>query len=470
MNTYRQLPGPPQLPLLGNAHQIRPSRIHEILENWADRYGPLYRIKGGHIPMAILSDAPAIRRILSERPHRFRRLSKLRSVVTGLGVPGLFIAEGDEWVRQRPVFEGALNAVGPAAFAPKIAVGLGRLRDRWEQAATSTDAIDACHDLQLLVADTASQLALGVDAEAFAEGAELPRLLELTAAKLIQRVYAPVPYWRVIRLPSDRAMDDALAKFRHQVYALVHETRRRLKVAPVSSPSCYLEALIARELAGECEEHSDSAIFNHVGGVLMESWNTLPGPMAWTLYYLTRYPALATRVRTEVDAASGATEGISGSIDGERFPFLHAFVVEVLRLKPSSTFTSVEPLEDTVILGHRIPKGTVIVVLHRHPAVQNENFPDGRVFDPARWLPDTVQRHCPRETDAYLPFGVAPRNCPGERHSIRQMHSLLAMFCRGFDSQFAVPEDRIVEKQELLMGPSAMPLHLRRRISSREAT
>ncbi len=470
MNTYQQLPGPPQLPLVGNAHQIRPQRMHQILEHWANRYGPLYRIKAGHIPMAILSDAPTIHQIFSTRPHRFRRLAKFQSIVTDLGVPGLFVAEGDDWVQQRPIFAGALNAVNPSAFNLKMAVSLGRLRDKWEQAATSGEVVDAYRDLQLLVADLASQLALGVDANAFASGAELPHLLDLVTAKLVQRLYVPVPYWRFFRLPSDRTMDNALAKYRHQVYALVHEVRRRLEAAPVSSPSCYLEALITRERVGECDEHSHRAIFNHIGGVLMESWNTLPNAMAWTLYYLTRYPTLATQMRAEVDAALGTTKDMSGYTAVERCPFLCAFVDEVTRLKPSITFSSVEPLEDTVILGHSIPKGTVIMVLHRYPAIQNENFADGGNFDPTRWLPDATHRRCPHETAAFLRFGVAPRNCPGEGHAMQQIRALLALFCRNFDSQFAVPASQIVEQQELTMRPAALPLHLRRRISSPQAT
>ena len=435
--------------------------MHEILENWADRYGPFYRIKAGHIPMAILSDAPTIRQIFSERPQRFRRLAKFQSIVADIGVPGLFVAESDDWVQQRPIFEGALNAVKPSAFNPKIAVSLDRLRDKWKQAATSGKVVNGCRDLQLLVADIAAQLALGVDADAFASDAELPLLLDLVTAKLVQRLYVPAPYWRVFRLPSDRAMDDALAKFRRQVDSLVHQTRRRLRVAPVSSPSCYLEALIAMEMAGECDEHSDRAIFNHIGGVLMESYNTLPNAMAWALYYLTRYPALATQMRAEVDAVLGTTEDMSGYTGVEQFPFLCAFVDEVTRLKPSITFSGVEPLQDTVILGHIIPKGTEIVVLHRYPAIQNENFADGENFDPTRWLPDATQRRCPHQTAAFLRFGVAPHNCPGEGHAMQQIRAVLAMFCHNFDSQLATPENQIVEKQGLTMSPAALPLHLR---------
>ena len=461
MSTYRQLPGPPQLPLVGNTHQLRPSRMHQILENWADLYGPLYRIKAGHVPMAILSDAPTIRQIFSKRPQRFRRLTKFQSIVADVGVPGLFVAEGDDWAQQRPIFAGALNAVTPSAFNPKIAVSLDRLRDKWKQAITAGEVVDGCRDLQLLVADIAAQLALGVDAGAFASDAELPPLLDLVTAKLVQRLYVPVPYWRVFRLPSDRAMDNALAQFRRQVDALVRETRHRLRAAPVSAPCCYLEVLIAQEMAGECDEHSARAIFNHIGGVLMESYNTLPNAMAWALYYLTRYPALATQMRAEVNAVLGSTEDISGYTEVEQFPFLCAFTDEVTRLKPSITFSGVEPLEDTVILGHSIPKGTVIIALHRYPAVQNENFADGERFDPTRWLPNATHGRCPHKPEAFLRFGVAPRNCPGEGHAMQQVRALLAMVCHNFDSQFAVPESQIVEQQGLTMSPAALPLHLR---------
>ncbi len=72
------------------------------MEAWADRYGPLYRMRIGPFRLAVLADPASIGEVLAQRPTRFRRLARFRSVVQDVGVPGIFVLEGQEWVDQRP--------------------------------------------------------------------------------------------------------------------------------------------------------------------------------------------------------------------------------------------------------------------------------------------------------------------------------------------------------------------------------
>lgn len=75
--SFRDLPGPVGLPVLGNLHQVRFARLYLILEGWADRHGPIYRISLGVREQAVVSDPEAIGRMLGKRPHGFRRARPL---------------------------------------------------------------------------------------------------------------------------------------------------------------------------------------------------------------------------------------------------------------------------------------------------------------------------------------------------------------------------------------------------------
>lgn len=75
--SFRDLPGPFGLTVLGNLHQVRFARLHLILEGWEDRYGPIYRISLGAREQAVVSDPDAIGRMLGKRPHGFRRARPL---------------------------------------------------------------------------------------------------------------------------------------------------------------------------------------------------------------------------------------------------------------------------------------------------------------------------------------------------------------------------------------------------------
>ena len=68
------LPGPPRLPLLGNAHQLfAPRALHLTAERWAGRYGPIFRVDIGPRRIVGISDLDEINRILRDRPQGFRR-------------------------------------------------------------------------------------------------------------------------------------------------------------------------------------------------------------------------------------------------------------------------------------------------------------------------------------------------------------------------------------------------------------
>jgi hypothetical protein len=69
-----ELPGPRGLPLLGNLHQTwRIERAHLVVEEWAERYGPIFKFHVGPRLSVVISDVEEINRILRERPDGYRR-------------------------------------------------------------------------------------------------------------------------------------------------------------------------------------------------------------------------------------------------------------------------------------------------------------------------------------------------------------------------------------------------------------
>ena len=158
----RDLPGPPGLPLIGNLHRIRLDRLHATLEGWAGRYGPLYRIRIGPRRVAVLSDRASIERILVERPHGFRRARSLEAAAEGMGLKGVFAAEGEDWRRQRRIVAAALRRARIEDFFPRLAETVDRLRRRWERAADAGEPVDLCRDLMRFTVDATVRFRLRV--------------------------------------------------------------------------------------------------------------------------------------------------------------------------------------------------------------------------------------------------------------------------------------------------------------------
>ncbi|KAI9346859.1 cytochrome P450 [Obelidium mucronatum] len=133
--------------------------------------------------------------------------------------------------------------------------------------------------------------------------------------------------------------------------------------------------------------------------------------------------------------------------------YLDAVCKESMRLVPPAPITNRITVEEDILEGYRIPKGTVVII---SPAVNHwlEEYwgPDSREFKPERWLTTEKEASSTQdETDsskpfgAYMPFLLGPRNCIGQRFAVLEMKAILAVLVRGFE--FVKVEGQVVKKQ-----------------------
>ena len=81
-------------------------------------------------------------------------------------------------------------------------------------------------------------------------------------------------------------------------------------------------------------------------------------------------------------------------------------------MTPTVTHISRTTINDVVVSGYLIPKGTDVLVDHRH-MVRNGEYWNGQVdlmeFNPDRWNEQTPPKA------SYVPFGFGGRMCPGRK-------------------------------------------------------
>ena len=462
---YEELPGPPTLPLIGNAHQIRFAQLHRILERWADDYGPLYRFKLGPRRLVAVSDPEVIKRLHRERPDVFRRTRSVESASAEMHINGVFSSEGEDWRRQRKIVTLALNTAHLKPFYPKLLRTTERLLKRWSEAADKGITLDLCRELMRYTVDVTTQLAFGIDFNTLeTDGPVIQHNLDKVFPALNVRVNAPFPYWRYFRLRKDRELDAALEDLESQVNEIIADVRRRMQQDPAlfESPTNFLEAMLAAK-ESEGMSFSDADVFANVCTLLLAGEDTTANTIAWTVYFMLCNPEGTLRLRQEVDKVLGS-ELLPPSIETTyEFPYLEAFYSEAMRLKPVAPLNALEPLHDVDIRGHRIPAGTVIMMLNRYIAGQEASFGRAAEFDPERWLQSEEQRQCPHDTTAFLPFGTGPRFCPGRNLALLQIRTVLAMLSHNFDVEFARPDIPIDEKLSFTMMPDRFDIRLRRR-------
>ena len=366
------LPTPPRLPLIGNAHQLlRTSRLHLVAEEWARRYGPIVRIDIGRRRIVGLADPDELHRILRERPDGFRRWREQQTVLAEMGPPGVFAAEGEEWKRQRRLVITALNTNHLHRYFQVIRTTTERLHTRLTDAAQAGITLDISQELTSYTLDTISWLAFGHDLNTLGRGeGELQGHIQRLFYMLARRLAAPVPYWRWIKLPADRALDRSVAALDQAIERFIAQARDRVAARPElrEEPENMLEAMLAAQQAEGT--FSDEEIAGNVLTLMIAGEDTTAHTLGWTVWLLASNPEAQDRLAAEAQQTLGEHLLAPDFETASALPYGEAILRESMHLKTVGPLLTLEPLTDTTICDTHIPAGTRLILLLRHANLQ----------------------------------------------------------------------------------------------------
>lgn len=470
MSTVRQiadLPCPAGLPLIGNLLQLSPARLHRILENWAAELGTPYRFQVGAIPITVWTDTELIQSIMRERPHRYRRYQPIEAVLDEIGCNGLFSAEGAAWEPQRRLVMQALSIPHIKAFYPTLADITERLRRRWLRAAERGDTVEMTDDLKRYTVDVTSALAFGEDPRTLEqEHGVIQEHLERILPAVMGRINALFPYWRYVKLPHDRRLDQSLVEVHRYVRAMMQRARERMRDEPSDTPRNLLEAMLAQQQSAHEDGATitDDQIAANVLTILLAGEDTTADSIAWTLPYLAADAALQRQLGEDARRVLGAAPVCPDYATLKDLDLFEAVCIEATRLRPVAAVHSFEPLEDVCVGGVALPKGTRMFFVARPAMLDPAHFAEPQRYDPSRWM----RRHDrddgqPHDVRAYLQFGAGPRVCPGRHLATVEMRLVLSMLMNEFTIELATDVANIQEVSAFTMVPDTMPVKLTRR-------
>ncbi len=93
--------------------------------------------------------------------------------------------------------------------------------------------IDLQADLMRFTVDAIAGLAFGTDVNTLESDDDvIQRHLDKIFPKLFTRIIAPLPYWRLFKLPSDRELDRALVAVNAAIDGFIASARRQLAERP----------------------------------------------------------------------------------------------------------------------------------------------------------------------------------------------------------------------------------------------
>jgi len=183
---------------------------------------------------------------------------------------------------------------------------------------------------------------------------------------------------------------------------------------------------------------------------MLAGHETTANAMSWFWYLMALHTEARDRMLAEVDDVLGARRAGAGDLG--RLPWTTACLQESQRYFSSVWIIARRAIEEDVIGGHYIRRGSTVVIPIHHIHHDPRWWPDPETFDPGRFLQGATDR--PRS--AYLPFGGGRRICIGQSFALMEMVLIAAIMSQRFTFDLPcdlAPDQRVELEATLTLRP-----------------
>ncbi|WP_069162726.1 cytochrome P450 [Nocardia altamirensis] len=160
---------------------------------------------------------------------------------------------------------------------------------------------------------------------------------------------------------------------------------------------------------------------------MLAGHETTANALSWMWYLLALNPDARARLLDEVDTVlQGRTPTAE---DIAQLPWTTACFLEAMRYYSPAWAIPRVAVDDDVIDGHHVRKGTAVIIPVHHIHHDEKLWPNPDEFDPSRFLPGASKG---RPRSAYLPFGGGKRICIGSSFATMESVLIAAMFSQKY--------------------------------------
>jgi len=418
--TIRLPRGPKGHWLLGHMAAFRDDPLGLFTRSARD-YGDFVPLRFGPARLILISNPDDIEYVLITNNRNFVKDVAVRAI-RPIGGNGLFLSEGDFWLRQRRLMQPAFHRQRIASYAETMVAYTQRMLDSWQGGETRDVHHEMTHLTMTIVAKTLFDADVGNEAAEL--GATITRALECLSARL-GSLWLLLP--DTLPLPMNVRMRREVRRLDEVVYRIIDQRR-----ASGEDRGDLLSMLLHTQDEDDGSRMTDLQVRDEAMTLFLAGHETTATTLAWAWYLLSQHPEAEARLVAEVQAAlAGRAATVE---DLQRLHYAEMVVTETLRLYPPVMALGREPIADCQIGGYPVRKGTSLImspwVLQRDPRY----FEEPARFEPDRWADGLAQR-LPRF--AYFPFGGGPRLCIGSAFATMEATLVLATVAQRYRLRLA---------------------------------
>ncbi|RPD69160.1 CyP450 monooxygenase [Lentinus tigrinus ALCF2SS1-7] len=454
-------PGPPRLPIIGNALGVPTKNMEATFRAMNEQYGDVVYLDALGQPMIILGSHEAAVDLLEKRSAIYsdRSISTMAELC-GLDWVLTLINYGPWWRRHRRTFHQFFNPTAVQEYQPsqrrEAHKFVLRLIERPK---------DFVHHIRHLFGSTImritygievdepgneSYLALAEEALAIFSAATVPGKYLVETFPVLRHVPAWFPFAKFKREAT--AWRAKPMEVLHRPWEVAVDAIKE-GTAPPSMAATLVEN-ISRLPPDEVKDEEDVA--RHTTAVVYGAGADTTLSTVQTFFLaMASNPDVQKKAQEELDAVIGPAR-LPEFSDQDSLPYINALIKELLRWR------SVVPLaiphrsvEEDEYRGYWIPKGSIVIAnvwaYSRDPSV----YPDPEAFMPERFLRDGKPNPDVRDS-ATIAFGYGRRICPGRHFAEASLFMIVTTALHTLSISAPIGEDGRPVRLEGKMTPGIL--------------
>ncbi|UJR34777.1 hypothetical protein I4U23_027556 [Adineta vaga] len=385
-------------------------------------------------------------------------------------MPGTFFLSGDEWRRHRHVLNPAFTISKLKMMSPLINGCISDLMKILSNHAENGEEFNIYLYYKRLTMDVICRRGFGLDfkLQNNSNNIYLQKMQELFddniyADNLVARLVLLIPEFGYIFSRTFSIITRAKTLINIKILPLISKTKQlsempimwfvnRVKVIVdqrIEQPTKQVDilqlmskALIKKDMTSNTNEKNDWLTEKEVVGniviFLTAGYETTSTALGLMMYELARHPDILEKLQHEIDQLEFKSDPNNDDENAMEYPdyeivsqlpYMDMVISEVLRMYPiANVAVQRRALDDTIVKGIHIQKGTVIPVdlysVHFDPDLWGPE-------DPYSFIPERHQTK--RHPMAHLAFGAGPRICIGMRFALIEVKILLTRLLRDYN-------------------------------------